>query len=185
MIDPQWAAEVADRYLQELPRRWTHTQGVAGQARTLAPILGDNAGLVEAAAWLHDVGYSPQLVDCDFHPLDGARFLRDQLQADRVLTRLVAYHSEARVEAAERGLAEQLEAEFDPPPSELLEALVFCDMTTTPDGTRTTVEDRLAEIVNRYGPDHVVGRSIRRSGPRLTAATHAVLARLSGQASAG
>ena len=30
------------------------------------------------AAWLHDVGYAPSLVETGLHALDGARFLRDR-----------------------------------------------------------------------------------------------------------
>lgn len=33
-----------------LPRRWAHVQGVAAQARTLKPSLGDDAQLIEAVA---------------------------------------------------------------------------------------------------------------------------------------
>ena len=72
------AEEIARSLLEvPLPQRWAHTQGVAAQARTLAPVLGDEADLIEAAAWLHDVGYSPALAATGFHPLDGARYLRD------------------------------------------------------------------------------------------------------------
>ena len=56
-----------------LPRRWAHTPGVAAQVRSLGPILGRDADLVEAAAWVHDIGYSPELIATGFHPLDGAR----------------------------------------------------------------------------------------------------------------
>lgn len=64
-----WARDLARKHLETpLPRRWAHTQGVARQARTLAPILGDQADLLEAAAWLHDVGYTPDLVTTGFHP---------------------------------------------------------------------------------------------------------------------
>jgi hypothetical protein len=31
-------------------------------------------------AGLHDIGYSPELADMGFHPLDGARYLRDGLR---------------------------------------------------------------------------------------------------------
>ena len=34
-----------------------------------------------AAAWLHDIGYAPAVDDTGFHPLDGARYLRDVEQA--------------------------------------------------------------------------------------------------------
>jgi HD superfamily phosphodiesterase len=42
-----------------LPRRWAHVHGVARQARSLAPVPGADADLLEIAAWLHDIGYAP------------------------------------------------------------------------------------------------------------------------------
>jgi hypothetical protein len=168
MSQPHWAAEVARKLLEvPLPLRWAHVQGVAAQARSLALILGDDASLLEGAAWLHDVGYSPELADSGFHPLDGARYLRDVEHADLVLCRLVANHSCAIIEAEERGLADALSNEFPPPPPALSDALAYCDMTTTPTGEVVAVHDRLTEIVERYGPHDVVTRFIRRAGPEL------------------
>jgi hypothetical protein len=173
MKQADWAEEIARKLLEiPLPRRWAHSQGVAAQARTLAPILGKHADLLEAAAWLHDVGYSPDLIDTGFHPLDGARHLRDVQHADGMLCRLVAHHSCAITEAEERGLSRVLLREFPRPPRMLVEALTYSDMTTSPDGNPLAVHDRLAEIGTRYGPGHVVTRSIGRSSPALvTAAT--------------
>ena len=75
MTDTGRAHDIARSLLEEaLPRRWAHVQGVADTARTLAPILGKNAGLLTAAAILHDIGYAPRLADTGFHPLDGARY---------------------------------------------------------------------------------------------------------------
>src|ERR1700760_1690692 len=97
-----WAEPVARALLQEpLPRRWAHSQGVAGRARGLAPVLGADADLLEAAAWLHDIGYAPALTDPGLHQLDGARYLRDAEHADTLLCRLVAHHSCAIIEAGE------------------------------------------------------------------------------------
>ena len=77
-----WAEDTARTILQTpLPRRWAHTLGVAAQARSLAPILGRDADLLTAAALLHDIGYAPDLIDTGFHPLDGARYLSDAMQA--------------------------------------------------------------------------------------------------------
>src|SRR5271166_3872468 len=115
-----WAQQLARALLQEpLPRRWTHVQGVAARARSLAPVLGADGGLLEAAAWLHDIGYAPGLAATGFHPLDGARYLRDTEHADIMLCRLVAHHTCAIIEAGERGLAEVLGLEFEPAPQEL------------------------------------------------------------------
>ena len=179
-----WAADVARQHLAApLPRRWAHTQGVAARARSLAPILGENAGLLEAAAWLHDIGYAPHLPATGFHPLDGARHLRDVERAGDVLCRLVAHHSCAIIEAEERGLARQLLSEFRPARGDLTGALIYCDMTTSPDGACTGVEERLAETVTRYGPGHLVTRSITRSGPHLAGAVARVACRLAAHTS--
>lgn len=174
-----WARDLANSLLAEpLPRRWTHSQGVAERAQSLASILGDDAELLCAAAILHDIGYSPSLVMTGFHPLDGARYLRDSSAVDERLVRLVANHSCALLEADERGLREELEAEFPILDNAgLVDALAYCDMTTTPDGTPTTVDARLTEIRTRYDRDSIVGRFIRRADEDLRAAVARVEAR--------
>ncbi|MFD9223391.1 HD domain-containing protein [Streptomyces sp. NPDC060064] len=179
----EWAMEVAEAELgSPLPRRWAHTQGVAERAIKVRQVLGVDADLLLAAATLHDVGYAPRLAVTGFHPLDGARFLRDEHGAEERLVRLVANHSFALLEAEERGLREELSTEFpllDHPL--LVDALVYCDMTTTPDGGRTTAQDRVAEIVSRYGDDSVVGRFIRRAAPEIFAAVERVEAAVAAQ----
>jgi len=168
---PASARGLARRLLAEpLPRRWAHTRGVATQAARLAPVLGEDADLVVAAAWLHDIGYAPELVVTGFHPLDGARYLRDVEHADDMLCRLVAHHTCAVVEAEERGLAAQLSREFAPARGNIMDALIFCDMTTGPEGGRVTPERRLADIEARYGPGHQVTNAIQRATPDLLAA---------------
>jgi hypothetical protein len=175
MTQAAWARDVAHTLLEEpLPRRWAHVQGVARQARSLAPILGNDADLIEAAAWLHDIGYSPELAITGFHPLDGARYLRDVHGADALLCGLVAYHSCAINEAEERGLSDVLSEEFAPADRFLSDALTYCDMTTTPDGYQVAVEDRLREIQTRYGTGHLVTRFIQRSSAYLIGAVKAI-----------
>jgi HD superfamily phosphodiesterase len=173
-----WAERLARTLLERaLPRRWAHIQGVAARARGLAPTLGADAELLEAAAWLHDIGYLPELAQTGMHGLDGARYLRDVHHAGPLLCRLVAYHSCAIIEAEERGLAGLLSREFDPAPQPLADALTFCDMTTSPDGEHVQVHHRLAEIHDRYGPDHLVSRSMRRATPFILEAVGQVRAR--------
>ena len=170
-----WAGQLAQVLLQEpLPRRWAHIQGVAARARGLAPVLGADADLLEAAAWLHDIGYAPSLAATGLHALDGARYMRDAQHADAMLCRLVAHHSCAIIEAEERGLADVLGLEFEPAPDALSGVLTFCDMTTSPDGELVPAEQRLAEIQQRYGPGHLVSRSIRRATPMIIRAVEQV-----------
>jgi HD domain len=175
MTDIGRAHDIARSLLEEpLPRRWAHVQGVASTARTLAGMLGSNADLLVAAAVLHDIGYAPSLADSRFHPLDGARYLRDVEHADAMLCRLVAHHSCAIIEAEERGLASELAREFKPAPRDLADALIYCDMTTGPDGQHMAIGQRLAEIGARYGHADLVTRALARSAPQLEAATSRV-----------
>ncbi len=60
----------------------------------------------------------------------------------------------------------------------LVDALVYCDMTTTPDGGRTTAPERVAEIVGRYGADSTVGRFIRRAAPEIFSSVERIEAAL-------
>ncbi|MFJ1603925.1 HD domain-containing protein [Streptomyces sp. NPDC088253] len=175
----EWAYSLAESLLAEpLPRRWQHCLGVAERARTIALILGEDAELLEAAAVLHDIGYAPDLAKTGFHPLDGARYLRDVANADERVVHLVAHHSCAWMEAEARGLREELEGEFPRQSAHLNDALCYCDMNTTPDGTPTNPVDRINEITGRYGPDSLIGTFIRRAEPEILASTSRVLERV-------
>jgi hypothetical protein len=142
-----------------LPRRWYHVQAVAAQAERLSALPEVSGELLVAAAWLHDIGYAPRLASSGFHPLDGARFLRDKGAGVR-LVGLVAHHSCAVHEAHVRGLEEVLLAEFEREDSPTYDALVLCDLTTGPDGEPLTYQARMDEIEQRYGPAHEVTRAL-------------------------
>jgi HD superfamily phosphodiesterase len=163
---------LAQRYLAGLPRRWRHVQGVGRRAEHVADLLGLDDSALVAAAWLHDIGYSPALAETGFHPLDGARFLRRIGAGDR-LARLVAYHSCAVYEARVRGLEQELLAEFEPEQSVTYDALVFCDMTTGPDGETIAFEDRVREVYERYGQGDI-SRALLMAEPYLKAAVDRV-----------
>jgi putative nucleotidyltransferase with HDIG domain len=100
------AQQLARTLLQQpLPRRWAHVQGVAARARNLAPVLGADADLLEAAAWLHDIGYAPGLAVTGLHALDGARYLRDTQHADTMLCRAARQSRGSGGQAGIRGAA--------------------------------------------------------------------------------
>lgn len=159
-----WAADIARTQLESLPRRWKHTQGVARQAERVSALV-DDPDLLVAAAWLHDVGYAEHLAHTGFHPLDGARFL-SELGADERICGLVAHHSCACVEARNRNLT----IDWADERTALRDALWWADMTTTPTGGITDVPSRIEEVLQRYGPDHVVARSVSESKGELLAA---------------
>ncbi|WP_231934718.1 HD domain-containing protein [Micromonospora viridifaciens] len=175
------AARVAEQHLAiALPRRWRHVRAVAAKAERLSPLVGDDGALLTAAAWLHDVGYAPDIVDTGFHSLDGARWLLGQ-GFDPRLAALVAHHSCASYEADERGLGDALMAEFPREQSAVSDALWFADMTTGPDGQDLSAEDRLAEIRLRYGPNDLVTRFWQKAEPALMEAIRRTEVRMAAQ----
>jgi HD domain len=176
-----WAKAEAERLIAPLGDRWLHVQAVADKARRVAAVLpAEDADLLVAAAFLHDVGYAPSLDRLGFHPVDGARFLRAHGQER--LACLVAHHSGARFEAEERGLVEELAA-FPVEDGPVMDALTFVDMTIGPVGQPMTLDERIGEIQRRYSPDDPVHRAILRAHPLLQAAVQRVRTRLDGRRS--
>jgi hypothetical protein len=174
------AARIAEEALAvELPRRWVHVSAVAAKAMSITRVVSAPDVLV-ASAWLHDIGYAPNVVDTGLHSLDGARWLVANGWNFRVAG-LVAYHSCAFYEAVERGLANDLAAAFTQEHSDVADALWFADMTTGPDGQDLSVSERLAEIRARYGPTDVVTRFWRHAEPALKDAVDRVEQRLAHQ----
>ncbi|MGW4942968.1 HD domain-containing protein [Actinoplanes sp. NPDC004185] len=176
------AATLAESYLADaLPQRWQHVQAVAAKAAGLSRLMSSSdAEVLTAAAWLHDIGYAPQVVDTGLHALDGARqLLRDGIPS-RVAA-LVAHHSCALFEASERGLSAHLAREFKNEQSEVTDALWYADMTTGPDGQDLDVEARLSEVRDRYGPDHLVTRFWAQAEPTLVAAVRRAEERIAAQ----
>ena len=83
----------------------------------------------------------------------------------------VAHHSFASYEAEERGLTAEL-ATFAAPSAVVMDALAYADMTTGPTGRGVCVEERLAEILERYGSDDPVHRAITCARIDLMSAVH-------------
>lgn len=174
----EWARERAAAFLEEqLPRRWSHVQGVAGRAHIAAPLFTSaDSELLTASAVLHDVGYSPEIAMTGFHPLDGARALRDVTTNSRLVA-LVAHHSCAYREAELRGLSAEL-TEWIDEETPVRDALWWADMTTSPDGKPIAFDERVKEIQDRYGPQDLVTFFIRQAEPELRAAVGRTEARL-------
>jgi hypothetical protein len=168
------ARRLSAERLSSLGSRWAHVQTVGVLAESLDARLVED--VVVAAAWLHDVGYDPTLRVSGFHSLDGAWFLRD-LGAPDALVALVARHTGAEFEAAERGLLEDLDALPMPDP-EALDVLTLIDLVVGPDGELTMPADRISEIGSRYAGKDPVHRAVSRSSPELLAAAARARARL-------
>jgi hypothetical protein len=173
-MDVERARQLAERLLADaLPERWAHVQAVAATAHRLTTRIAQTADASVVAAWLHDIGYAPSLADTGFHPLDGARFLRDRGWHENVCT-LVANHTDAMRQAADLGLADALRDEFPDEPGIDRDILWVADASTGPSGQTVTIDERVNEVQTRYGPDHLVARCMRGSRPLLEAAADRV-----------
>jgi hypothetical protein len=163
----EWAASEAKRLLSPLGDRWKHVRAVGERAHSVTAILDpEDRHYLLAAAFLHDIGYAPELERTGLHQLDGARYLRS-LGAER-LACLVAHHSEARFEVRLRGFGEELTS-YKREKSWVSDALTYCDLTTGPTGLPMTFEDRVTEVEQRYGEGEIVD-ALRQAAPYLLGA---------------
>ncbi len=172
------ARELAGTLLADNPERWRHTAGVARRAEELASTTDadDDPILLVTAAWLHDIGYAGPTRDTGFHPLDGARYLRRHGWADR-LAALVAHHSGARFVADACGFGPAM-ADFPLECSSVADALTYADQTVGRFGRRYTIDERMADMLRRHGPDSPNARAHHLRVPYLSAVAARVEARL-------
>jgi putative nucleotidyltransferase with HDIG domain len=144
-----------------------HSAAVAHQAAQAAALVEPGWGEVLVdAAWLHDIGYSPTVAHCGFHPLDGARWLRDHDWPAEVC-RLVAGHTRSGTEAGLRGLADELAVEFPPAPAFARSVLAWADLTSSPAGKHWSPAQRIDDILGRYPAGSVVHEATVANGPGL------------------
>jgi HD-like signal output (HDOD) protein len=173
------ASEFAGYILAPLPDRWLHTQAVARRAEQMAVTVdSSDRGVLVAAAWLHDIGYSPLARDTGFHPLDGARYLEAHGWPTRIIG-LVAYHSGAEFLAGAYGLTEHL-AQFPQEHSAVADALTYADQTTGPHGELMSLDDRRAEALARHGAESAQTAVRHTREPVLVAIGRRVESRLRG-----
>lgn len=172
---------MAENLLRDVEPRWAHVRGVALRAGEISKVLPTrDRSLLVAAAYLHDIGYSPVVRRVGIHQLDGAAYLREW--GHERLARLVAHHSEARFEIEVRGYHEML-AQYAPEAQQLQDALTYCDLTTSATGECISVEMRLADVKRRYkegkdaGAEEIL-EALARSRPYLKAAVSRVERRL-------
>ena len=157
---PASPQHIATQLLGDVGTRLPHSRRVAGQASIISDFLEDRwSGAVVDAAWLHDIGHSPAVSSSGFHPLDGARWLRDEGFCKDTCS-LVAWHTGAIHEARERGLVDELRAEFAPPLQSALDALTWADLTSSPSGDLVSPTVRLDEMRDRYEPGSAVRLAI-------------------------
>jgi hypothetical protein len=184
-VDVEWAIQLAqDKLATQVPRRWAHTQHVVRKARTLAPILGEDAELLVAAAAVHDIGFSPDLGVAPVEPagaipgaapgfplFDAARYLAGAGAPDRLVC-LVANHACGPIEGDLRGYPQM--HDYPDEGGLVRDGLWFSCLTIGPDGQDISFDDRVVEWLQRYSDDPVMGIFTERALPLLAAAVERV-----------
>ncbi|MFZ0323657.1 MAG: HD domain-containing protein [Actinomycetes bacterium] len=133
--------------------RYGHMRGAAQHAGEAARILvPEDADLVTAAVWLHDIGYA--VPRHGFHSVDGAEYLRDVGWPERLVA-LVAHHSFASLVAPAAGMTSSL-AKYPRETGLVHDLVVYGDMSVDPEGRAVSLEHRLAGIERR----HAVGSPV-------------------------
>jgi HD domain len=176
-FDVDAARHLAQQLLGDVGDRWRHTVGVANRAAELGgTVAATERNLVVRAGWLHDVGYAPSLHVTGFHPLDGALHL-ERLGWPARLVSMVAHHSGARFVARVLNLHDELQ-HFPQEDSAAADALTYADQTTGPQGQRFAIEQRLAELLDRHGPDSPSVAVYHQRAPYLLAVARRVERRI-------
>lgn len=159
------AERLARRVLRDLPARLAHVDAVARRAAAIGPVVVEaDVETLVAACWLHDIGYGSDLAGSALHHVRGAAFLKGM--GEERLAGLVAYHSAGPEEALLRGIEAELLVYADEA-SSVSRALTYCDVTTGPYGSVVSLDERVSDVCDRYGAEHVVSRALTRARRRL------------------
>lgn len=160
-----WSRDLACDLIGTEAARWKHTEAVARRAEDLGTRLHlSDDEVLEAAAWLHDIGYARDLIRTGCHHVDGAVYLEARNQ--HRLACLVAHHGSGQEEARLRGASAEI-GQFAEEESLVADLLTYCDLSTGPDGAPLTLDERISEVTRRYGPDDVVTKGLQTARPRI------------------
>lgn len=108
---------------------------------------------------LHDIGYSDKLKETGFHPLDGYNYLKE---IDENLAERMLLHTSTPEEAEMRGIVMPVVKE-----DAYSMLLSYADARVLATGKRVSSEERLLDIINRYGSDHLVSKANIKAWIRL------------------
>lgn len=155
-LDSEKTEVFIQREYADVPGRLHHILVVAERVRQSARDINElNPGMhidenaAFCAGLVHDIGYLEQIAHSGFHPLDGYNFLLSQGFGQ--LARHILLHSCAIEEAELLGISlPQIS------PSLITKLITYWDVQVKPGGDIVSYEERLRDIVMRYGERSIV-----------------------------
>lgn len=154
------ARALSTELLDATPHLLQHSARSAEHATDHARrITRSRAEEVIAAAWLHDIGYLPQLRRTGFHPLDGALYLMAAGWPERVV-RLVAHHSYAALEAPFYGVGHHLGV-IEPVTGIDADLLVSADLSAGSGASPPSIDERIVALRDADGALGLVPIEVR------------------------
>lgn len=116
--------------------------------------------LAECAALLHDIGYWPPIAHTGFHPIDGARFLEQE--GEQEIPRIIVGHSCSPEEGELRGFPG-----ICSDPGLIAKLITYWDVQVQQGGAVVSYDERLQDILARYGTESIVGQANLKAKPRI------------------
>ncbi|SDZ36188.1 HD domain-containing protein [Thermoactinomyces sp. DSM 45892] len=150
-------------YLPPTQDRYHHILGVVDRMKELVKkiVIPDEwrTQLIQTA-FLHDIGYSEQLNQYNFHPLDGALFVQ-KIGISKSVLAAILFHSDAYTSAKHirPDLFEVYSDNYDlldETDHMFIDLITYCDIHTSPTGIEITLQERVRDVVRRYGEGHPV-----------------------------
>ena len=166
-LDPAACEGFIKGSFADKPQRLRHILVVADRVRQSARDInelnpGTNIDETKAycAALVHDIGYLEPLVVKGFHPVDGYLFLARSGFTE--LASLIVGHSTSPEESELLGFGTLR------PSTELIADLItYWDMQVLPGGVIASYEERIQDILRRYGEETPIGQATIKARPRI------------------
>ncbi len=160
------AQALAHTLLASDPRRLEHVRGAGLIAGMAAGALGaEQPETFVAAAWLHDIGYAPDLCRTGFHPLDGALFLAREGWPESVVL-MVAHHSHAAVLAPYYGVQQHMSL-LERHPGDGDDIITFSDLRAGANGMGADPRERIDDMRQRHADRTFVPDDVREARYRM------------------
>lgn len=167
--------KLADYYDPSVAR-YHHILGVVCNMESLLPqinIPNEWKSLLIQTCYLHDIGYSSKLNHYHYHQLDGAIFAAKQNYPKCVIATILfhscAYEGVLYSRPDLQKVYETHLAQLDDQDRLFIDLVSYCDLHTSAAGERTTLEQRVRNVAERYGQAHEVSKIMFANVPHFQA----------------